>query len=106
MQSGSFQGRRHLVAAGVDDAGAEEHAVLLQQPGHHRGQGDDDIRHDVRQHQIRLLLRQLIDQRLVRQHVARQKPAAVLPDAVERGVLIRYVHGLGVNVHAGGEPRP
>ena len=42
----------HLLCPVVDDAGAQEQAVLLQEGTHLTGQADDDVRHDVGHHHV------------------------------------------------------
>ena len=45
---------RHLLCPGVDNAGAEEQTAGSHHGPHHRGQADDDIRHDIGQDMIRI----------------------------------------------------
>ena len=100
------QGLLHLVSAGVDDAGAQEHPILRQQSGDLSGQGDDHVGHDVGQHQMIALPGQPGGQALVGDDVARHHGIPVLADAVEGGVFIGHIHRLGVDVHGHGVAGP
>ena len=92
------QGLLHLVSAGVDDAGAQEHPILRQQSGDLSGQGDDHVGHDVGQHQMIALTGQLGGQRPVGEDISRPDGIAVPADAVEGGILIGHIHRFGVDI--------
>ena len=84
----------HLVLAPVDDARAHERAARGEKRRGQRGQRDDDIGHDVRQHKI-IPCAEPAAQARVGENVARADGEPVLVKAVERGVGRRDLGGLG-----------
>ena len=95
----------HLLRPVVDDAGAQEQAVLLQEGTHLTGQADDDVRHDVGHHHV-IAPADLRLQLLIRQHIAPPDGVSGAVDAVEGGVFIGHLHALLVDVAGEGVLRP
>ena len=90
----------HLVLAPVDDARAHERAARGEKRRGERGQRDDDVGHDVRQHDI-ISRAETAAQAGVGKNVARADGELVVIKPVERGVGCRDLRGFGVNVAAG-----
>ena len=90
----------HFVLASVDDARAHERAARGEKRRGQRSQRDDDVGHDVRQHDI-IPRAEPAAQARVGENVARADGELVLVKPIERGVGRRDLGGLGVNVAAG-----
>ena len=91
----------HFIGAVIDNAGAEEQAIGLEESIHHGGEADDHIRHDVGHHNV-IAAAQSGAEHLVRQHIAHQNGVGILADAVEGGIFIGHRQALVVNVHSHG----